>query len=113
MIRKGPFERAYRLPDKVLIIGQIRNKSTYACVLTADSKANPSAFGSAVLEIAQAEANGRGKSYPSDFFEYAVLLPTGNLITHDLRPKEGGTYRHIISLTGPITEDQVPDLIYN
>ncbi|MEP6444599.1 MAG: hypothetical protein ABJ034_06875, partial [Hyphomicrobiales bacterium] len=84
-----------------------------ACSLVVDSNDSPQAVGQALLSAARAGTRGRSeKAYPSSFFDFAIHLPNGSLMTQDIREKGNGD-RSIFVLTAPITEEQIPILIFN
>ncbi|SDX13836.1 hypothetical protein SAMN05444358_103134 [Ruegeria halocynthiae] len=109
----APLKNPHQLPNKRVIVGLVDSPSGVICNFTVDSNDDPKAVGSALLASARkAVGRGQGKSYPSSFYEYAVQLPNGSLITQNIR-KKGDASRSQIFLSAPISAEQIPPLIYN
>ncbi|MEO9516887.1 MAG: hypothetical protein ABJH45_13980 [Paracoccaceae bacterium] len=109
----GPLNNAHQLPGKRLFAGLATTPSGTACSLVVDSNDSPQAVGQALLSAARAATRGGSeKAYPSSFYNFAVHLPNGSLVTQDIREKKNGD-RSIVFVTAPVTEEQIPALIFN
>lgn len=110
---EGPLENAHQLPDKRLFVGLAPTPSGKVCNILVDSSEDPRAIGQALLAAARAQTGkGAEKAFPSSFFNFAIHLPNGSLFTHHIRRTRGGK-RSLVFLSNPISEDQIPVLIYN
>lgn len=110
----GPIRQAQRLPRQLLVVGFVDSRVGRICAFVVDSNDDPARLGQEILKAARKVAgSGREKRYPSSFYEYAIRLSNGSLLTQDSREKGGARNRSIFFLSAPISEDQVPYLIYD
>ena len=114
----GPGD-AYVDPEKMLVAVSIVGDPSMEmtpddrfCMVAADGAFDGSVHGRALLASARAATGGEGSTFPSSFFDIAEHLPNGSLITNDVRPKSYGA-RSMVSISRPVSRDQVPDYIYN
>ena len=110
----GPIRKPYRVPDQFLVLGVANSPAGTVCNITFDTTESANAVGSKILTVARnGTGRGREKPFPSSFFQFAIQLPNGSLVTQDSRQKTASTVRNIFFISGPVNESQIRTLIYN
>lgn len=110
----GPARKPYYVLGKTMFVATVDSPAGKACVASVRSSDSKEAVGNAVLAVARA-AGGKGseRRLPTNFYEFAVQLPNGSLVTQDFRSAPGKAEMNIIGVTGPVNDAEIAMFIYN
>ena len=103
----------YRVPEKALFIATIDNTEGTACSVAFVGNYTTESIGEAFLNAAKRRTGGNPKQQlPTSFFEYAYQMRNGSILTYDRRQR-GGAIRNVISISIPVSSQDVAKYIYN